>query len=39
MAGAIAGTSILNVPIENGNKEYIPKEELEACNTYSEQRV
>jgi hypothetical protein len=37
MAGAIAGTSILDVPIKNGNKEQKPKEEPETCNTYSEQ--
>jgi hypothetical protein len=33
MAGAIAGTSILNVPIENGTEEYTFTEEAETCNT------
>jgi hypothetical protein len=31
MAGAIAGTSILNVPMKNENKEQ-QTEEIEACN-------
>ncbi len=32
MAGAIAGTSILNVPIKNENQEYSTREKVEACN-------
>lgn len=36
MAGAIAGTSILNVPIKNENQEPSAKEKTEACNPNSE---
>jgi len=39
MGGAIAGTSILKVPIKNEKKEQKPKEETETCNLNSEQHM